>query len=92
MKAIQTALQDEAQPYRPCFSDQRGHFAKRVQCLLLCRSELKAALQADRAFIQLAEFPPGPPNIRSLALLAAAAGLPYVGFGFVDNAIMVRAD
>ena len=27
--------------------------------------------------------------MHNLALLAAAAGLPYVGFGFVDNCVMV---
>lgn len=39
--------------------------------------------------MQLKSDPPGPPSYRTLALLAAAAGLPFVGFGFVDNCIMV---
>lgn len=54
-----------------------------------CRAELKAALQADRAYTQLLDNPRGPPSIGTLSVLAIAAGLPYVGFGFVDNAIMV---
>lgn len=58
---------------------------------LLNRAELKAALQADRAYVQLKSDPPGPPSYRTLALLAAAAGLPFVGFGFVDNCIMLIA-
>ena len=47
--------------------------------------ELKVALQTDRVMSQVVGDQTGPPSFRTLALIAAAAGLPYVGFGFVSR-------
>ncbi|KAK9786799.1 hypothetical protein WJX73_004081 [Symbiochloris irregularis] len=58
---------------------------------LLDRTEFKLGLQADRLINLSSSNPSGPPSYRTLALIAAAAGLPYMGFGFVDNCIMLVA-
>ncbi|KAK9816918.1 hypothetical protein WJX72_007080 [[Myrmecia] bisecta] len=58
----------------------------------LAESELRAALEADRA--QAAAAGTGNvsvPSLRSLAVVAIAAGVPFVGFGFLDNLIMIAA-
>ncbi|KAK9843541.1 hypothetical protein WJX81_008071 [Elliptochloris bilobata] len=59
----------------------------------LARAELKAALELDRVMSSAAGGPEqaGKPSLRVLASLALAVGLPFIGFGFFDNFIMILA-
>ena len=56
------------------------------------RAELKAALELDRVVSSAAggQEQAAQPSLRTLASLAFAVGLPFIGFGFFDNFIMVR--
>ena len=57
------------------------------------RAELKTALMVDRALVSgdasWVTQPNPAPSLRALSSVALAAGLPFLGFGFLDNAIMV---
>lgn len=63
-----------------------------VTCVRARRAELKAALELDRVMTSAAggQDQAGKPSLRTLASLAFAVGLPFIGFGFFDNFIMVR--
>lgn len=57
----------------------------------LCRAELKEALELDRVLASSAggQDKTSKPSMRTLASIALAVGLPFIGFGFFDNFIMV---
>ncbi len=59
----------------------------------LCRAELKEALELDRVLASNAggQDKTSKPSMRTLASIALAVGLPFIGFGFFDNFIMVGA-
>ncbi len=56
------------------------------------RGELKAALELDRLVSSGTggAEQAGKPSLRTLGAVALAVGLPFIGFGFFDNFIMVR--
>jgi hypothetical protein len=69
-------------------ADTRGPFGS------LDRGELAAALRAHERTAAAAAARPAPTTPltpRALASLALAAGLPFIGFGFVDNFVMLTA-
>ena len=63
-----------------------------VTCLCVRRAELKAALELDRVMSSAAggQDQAAKPSMRTLASLALAVGLPFIGFGFFDNFIMAH--
>jgi hypothetical protein len=74
-----------------CISRQADLSLSSLQAAV-CRAELKAALELDRLVSSSAGGPEqaGKPSLRTLGAVALAVGLPFIGFGFFDNFIMVR--
>lgn len=61
--------------------------------LVLHRQEFKAAIARDRQLTATKEAgSPELPSWATCASVAVAAGVPFVGFGFLDNGIMVSTD
>jgi len=60
------------------------------QDVAACREEFVKALQLDRQLTATAKFgSTESPSFSMCASVALAAALPFVGFGFLDNFIMV---
>ena len=57
----------------------------------ICREEFAKALMLDRQLAAAAKATSTePPTLAMCSSVALAAALPFVGFGFLDNFIMVR--
>lgn len=57
----------------------------------LTRSQIASAVEYERMLQRFSSYSVDQPKSRQLLAVAVASGLPFVGFGFVDNAIMLVA-
>ena len=73
----------------PCGANWCGHGAVSATCWR--RVEITTAVEYQRSLKKLLPVNTERPSTRQLALIAVASGLPFVGFGIVDNAIMLVA-
>jgi hypothetical protein len=58
---------------------------------ILTRAEVENTIEMQRYLLRYSVFAETPPTFRQLFLVALASGLPFVAFGFIDNAIMISA-
>ncbi len=89
-RAGKTAREVGQSGEQPCL----GRVSRQVSSLQaeVRRGELKAALELDRLVSSGTggAEQAGKPSLRTLGAVALAVGLPFIGFGFFDNFIMVR--
>lgn len=57
----------------------------------LGRAEVANAIEMQRYMQRYTSYAHTSPSTQQLLKVALAAGLPFIGFGFVDNAIMITA-
>ena len=58
---------------------------------MLTRGQIASAVEYQRMLLRFSSFSQNPPTMRQLAAVAIASGLPFVGFGFCDNLVMILA-
>ena len=61
----------------------------RLEIMRVVSSSTASASEASAAAVQEADVPP--PTYRDLRLVALAQAIPFLGFGFMDNAILIIA-
>jgi hypothetical protein len=57
----------------------------------LTRGQIATVVNYERYLQRYSSHSAAPPTKSQLTMVAVAAGLPFIGFGFVDNAIMLTA-
>lgn len=57
--------------------------------LFPCRAQIASALEYQRVLSRFTMSGDTVPGARQIASVALASGLPFIGFGIVDNSIMV---
>lgn len=55
------------------------------------RGQIASAIAYQRMLQRYSSFSHKPPTTRQLLAVALASGLPFLGFGFVDNVLMITA-
>lgn len=56
----------------------------------LTRSQVASALEYQRVLTRFSSYSDAVPTWRQLLAVGVASGVPFVGFGMIDNGIMVR--